>query len=200
MIRQPNRKGVGKKTKSRKTPVKRKSPLVSRPHKQQYGVSKLEMYFAHNYLDILKLDYVYEYEAKDIGRFYDFAIVATPPNVELITEEKNGIISLSQNKNILRPIILVEVDGDYWHSNPDVVDENKLTPKQKHNKFVDKIKDEWCEKHKIPLLRIWESDIRNNSKKVFKMINDEVDKLNKLDQIKLNKNKPHGNSGKRKTK
>jgi hypothetical protein len=32
------------------------------------------------------------------------------------------------------------------------------------------------------------------------MINDEVDKLNKLDQIKLNKNKPHGNSGKRKTK
>jgi hypothetical protein len=114
MIRQPNRKGVGKKTKSRKTPVKRKSPLVSRPHKQQYGVSKLEMYFAHNYLDILKLDYVYEYEAKEIGRFYDFAIVAVDRNTKIVNEEKNNIISISQNKNIIRPLFFVEVDGDYW--------------------------------------------------------------------------------------
>lgn len=62
---------------------------------------------------------------------------------------------------------------------------------QKHNKFVDKLKDEWCEKHRIPLLRIWEDDIRNNPKSVFKMIDDVIEKLDKLDRIKANINKPH---------
>ena len=42
---------------------------------------------------------------------------------------------------------------------------------QKHNKFVDFLKDKWCEKKGIPLVRIWENDIRNNPKKVFELLN-----------------------------
>jgi len=187
MIKQPSRKGAKKKV--RKPVVKKKGG--TRKKSQDYGVSKLESDFAHNFLDKMKLNYVYEYEAKEIGRFYDFAIVAIPTNVELIMEEKNGVSAISQNRNDVRVLFLLEIDGDYFHSNPKYFGKKDLSPMQKHNKFVDKLKDEWCEKHKIPLLRIWEDDIRNNPKAVFKMIDEVIEKLDKLDRIKANINKPH---------
>lgn len=103
MIKQPTRK------KNKKVSKKQ----VKKVHKK-YGVSNLETYFANNFLIPLKLDFVYEYEAKEIGRFYDFAIVAVDRNTKIVNEENNNIISISQNKNIIRPLFFVEVDGDYW--------------------------------------------------------------------------------------
>jgi very-short-patch-repair endonuclease len=54
----------------------------------QYGTSKLEEDFAHNFLDKLGVKYTYQFEAKDIGRFFDFYL---------------------QDENLI-----IEVDGDYW--------------------------------------------------------------------------------------
>jgi very-short-patch-repair endonuclease len=54
----------------------------------QYGTSKLEEDFAHNFLDKLGVKYIYQFEAKDIGRFFDFYL---------------------QDENLI-----IEVDGDYW--------------------------------------------------------------------------------------
>ena len=59
--------------------------------KPKYGTSKLEDKFASEFLDKLGLSYERQYEAKDIRRFYDFAI-----------RQSNGAI------------VLIEVDGDYW--------------------------------------------------------------------------------------
>jgi hypothetical protein len=156
-------KGV-KKVKNEVKKVK-KLPLNKRQDgnkKQKYGTSKLEQYFAKEYLDKLGLKYIYEYEAKKIQRFYDFAIVQYP-EVNYLTEEKHGIKSIKQDGQITPISFCIEVDGNYWHSNPNFVDVSKLTPTQKHNKYVDFLKDKWCENNGIPLVRIWEEDIRKKS-------------------------------------
>ena len=59
------------------------------------------------FLDKLKVKYVRQFEAKDIGRFYDFYL----PDSNLI----------------------IEVDGDYFHSNPLIYEGKELTPTQKRN-------------------------------------------------------------------
>lgn len=178
---QPTKKGNNKKPTTRS---KRKT-------KPNYGTSKLETYFANTFLDKLGLNYVYEYMAEDIKRFYDFAIVATQPNTELVLEEKNGVKSISQSKNLIRPLFLIEIDGEHWHPDLDKVKWDELSPMQKHNAMVDKLKNEWCVKHRLPLLRIWEYDIRNNPQYVFEKIKEFLDKLEHRDKIKAGLNRPH---------
>ena len=66
-MKQPTPKGRNnpkKKTVKKKSSAKRKHP--------QYGTSKLEEDFARDFLDKLGVQYVYQFEAKDIGRFFDF--------------------------------------------------------------------------------------------------------------------------------
>ena len=77
-----------------------------RRHALPYGTSKLEVRFAKNFLDRLGVRYVYQFEAKSIKRFYDFFI----PDCN----------------------ILIEVDGDYYHSYGLVYEQ--MTPTQKKNK------------------------------------------------------------------
>lgn len=127
------------------------------------GTSKLEEKFAKNFLDVIGVKYVYQFEAKDIGRFYDFYL-----------PEEN---------------LLIEIDGDYYHSYGLTYEEKN--PMQKRNQRVDKIKDEWALYHGIPLLRIWEHDINNNEKLVFDMLKEKIDfsKLKKENDIKRKKRK-----------
>lgn len=187
-IKQPKRtKPSNKTTTPKKKVVKQRKPRL----RQSYGTSKLEVYFATEFLDKLGLNYIYEYEAKDIKRFYDFAIVAIPQETQPIYEEKHGVKCIDYMKNNVRTLFLIEIDGSYFHSDPRLVDETKLSPMQKHNKMVDKIKNEWCVKHKIPLLRFWEYDIRNNPSMVLKQLREMLDKLSKRDQIKAGLNRPH---------
>ena len=75
----------------RKKKVKKTTPRGKRPH-PKYGTSKLEDRFAKEFLDKLGYTYVRQYEAKDIGRFYDFAV-----------KQENGAV------------VLLETDGDYFH-------------------------------------------------------------------------------------
>lgn len=177
-------------TKHKSKKVKQNTPRKKK-HVQAYGTSKLETFFAHNFLDKIQVNYVYEYMAEDIKRFYDFAIVAVPEKGNVICEEKNEIKSINQTKNLIRVLFLIEIDGEHWHPDLDKVKWEELSPMQKHNAMVDKIKNEWCVKHRIPLLRFWESDIRNNPSMVLKELKEMLDKLSKRDQVKAGLNRPH---------
>ena len=158
--------------------------------KQKYGTSKLELDFARDFLDKNGILYIYQYEAKDIKRFFDFAI-SCHRDKGYIMEEKEGLRCVRQENQFFDIDLLVEIDGSYYHADPRVVSEDKIKPMHKHNKFVDGLKDKWAGMHCIPLLRIWEYDIRNNPKKVEEELSKYVklanDKKNKKDRFK----KPH---------
>lgn len=127
----------------------------------KYGVSKLEEDFAKNFLEKLNIEYVYQFEAKDIGRFFDFYI----PKSNLI----------------------IEIDGDFWHGNPEKYKDNELRKHQIRARRIDEYKTKWALMHSIPVLRIWESDIRKNPQKVMKLLKETI--KNRNNQIKLNENR-----------
>jgi very-short-patch-repair endonuclease len=159
---------IKNKSKKRTTPkAKTARGAVRHPHHQKYGTSKLEEDFAKNFLDKLGVKYVYQFEAKDIGRFYDFYL----PSHNLI----------------------IEVDGGYYHSDPRVVDENKLNPMQKHNRRVDEYKNNWALAHGIPIMRIWEKDIREAPEKVLKELKARLYIEDKKVTLTEKKNKRHIN-------
>ena len=108
------------------------------------GSSKLEVYFQNNFLDKLNIKYKKQYHAVDIGRFYDFYIPSHR--------------------------ILIEIDGNYWHSNPKFYNNNNINAIQKRNKKIDEIKNNWANNNNFILLRFWEYDILNNSKKVMDIL------------------------------
>lgn len=145
---------------------KKKKKVVSRKKKHpQYGTSKLEEDFAKNFLDKLGIDYVYQFEAKDIGRFFDFFV----PSIRLI----------------------IEIDGDFWHGNPEKYKEDELRGHQKHTQRVDEHKTKWALMRGIPVLRFWESDIRKNPKKVMERLKEELNKNERKVLLENNKKKRH---------
>lgn len=124
---------ISRKRAAKKSTTKKLSEAVKkkRPH-PKYGTSKLEDYFAENFLDVIGVEYVRQYEAKEIGRFYDFKI-------------KNG------------PII--EVNGSYWHADKRIYEEKDLNAVQKKNIYIDTIKRKWAENNGIKIYYFWEKDI-----------------------------------------
>lgn len=162
-MRQPIKKNI--KIKPKKAIKNKPKKPIFKKNTQQYGTSQLEKDFAHNFLDKYGIKYIYEYEARDIKRFYDFAIVSK--KAKYITEEKEGLISIIQGIQYTPIDLLIEVDGGYWHSDPRIVDESNLNAMQKRNKMVDELKNKWASLHGIPLIRIWEYDIRHNPQKVI---------------------------------
>lgn len=156
---------------------------------KKYGTSKLETFFAHEYLDRLGLKYIYEYNAKDIGRFFDFAV--TIYDYDYIMETKNDIVGVRQEKQIVPIAFMIEIDGDWYHGNKEVLGEKKLNKMQLRNKVVDAIKDKWCAMHHIPILRLWENDVRKNPKKVFDELNKFIDEAKQKRMIIETKQKPH---------
>ena len=143
---------------------------VKKRNHPKYGTSKLEVYFEENFLKKLGVDYTYQYEAKEIGRYYDFALYP-----------KGG------------GMILLEIDGSYFHSDPRVVDESKMSPMQKRNRRVDEYKNKWALLHGIPLMRIWEKDIRENPKMVMDELKKRLYIINEDTEKKNEKNKRHRN-------
>ena len=69
------------KSKQKKNSVVKKVVVKDKVH-PKYGTSKLEDDFAKQFLDKLGIEYVYQFEAKDIGRFFDFYL----PKSNLIIE------------------------------------------------------------------------------------------------------------------
>lgn len=155
------------KTLTIKEGVIRKNDTPKEKKHPEYGTSNLETRFAKKFLDKLGIKYQAQFKAESIGRYYDFYI----PSANL----------------------LIEVDGEYWHSDPRLYEGKELTPTQKRNKRVDKDKDKWAQMHKIPLMRIWEQDINNTPEKVLEMLKGEIplyiEKYNKELEKKKRPNK-----------
>lgn len=131
----------------------------------QYGTSKLEEDFAHDFLDKLGVKYTYQFEARDIGRFFDFYL---------------------QDENLI-----IELDGDFWHGNPDKYKQDELRGHQKRAQRIDEYKTKWALLHGIPILRFWESDVRKNPKKVMTILKEELSKRNRQIMLENNKKKRH---------
>ena len=151
--------------------IPKKKPLVKKIKKPRvhpkYGTSKLEEDFAKDFLDKLGVEYTYQFEAKDIGRFFDFYL----PGHNLI----------------------LEIDGSYFHSDPRIVKEEDMSPMQKKNRRVDEYKNRWALEHGIPLMRIWEKDIRENPDKVMNELKKRLYIEETKQAIKKNKSKRHVN-------
>ena len=114
--------------------------------KEKIGTSKLEDKFAHEFLDKLGVKYTRQFKAETIGRYYDFFLNDCH--------------------------LLIEIDGDYYHSYGKVYEE--MSPMQKKNKRVDKEKDRWAMINCMPLIRIWEHDINHHPEKVMEMLKREI--------------------------
>lgn len=65
--------------------------------------------------------------------------------------------------------ILIEVDGDYWHGNPLYYNKSGRDNKKKLNEIQlkkikqDKEKTDWAFSHGFTLIRIWETEIINET-------------------------------------
>ena len=130
----PKRKTAKVKVTSLSKEVKKKKPHP------KYGTSKLEDYFAENFLNVLGVKYVRQYEAKEIGRFYDFKI-------------ENG------------PIL--EINGSYWHGDKRIYEEKDLNSVQKKNIYIDNLKRRWAENNGIEIYYFWEKDIHENPEQIL---------------------------------
>ena len=155
-----------KKNKKNDNKVKtvKKVKVVKKQH-PKYGTSKLEDDFAKEFLDKLGVKYVYQFEAKDIGIFFDFYL----PDSNLI----------------------IEIDGDFWHGNPEKYKKEELKGHQIRAQRIDEYKTKWALMHSIPILRIWESDIRKNPKKVMETLKETLNIQNNKQRIIENKKKRH---------
>lgn len=62
---------------------------------------------------------------------------------------------------------------------------------QKHNEYVDEVKDRWALMHGIPIIRIWEHDINDNPTKVMKMLKESFGQHEEKGKKRNEKNKRH---------
>lgn len=75
--------------------------------------------------------------------------------------------------------IIIEIDGDYWHSNPLFYPNGPETKQQERVFYRDKIKNKYCKDNKKILLRFWENDIINNLKEIKKCIQKKLKQLDR---------------------
>ena len=60
----------------------------------------------------------------------------------------------------------IEVDGDFYHAKEALEKKTKLKKWQRKNVNNDKLKNKIAKELGIPLVRVWESDIKNDKEKV----------------------------------
>jgi very-short-patch-repair endonuclease len=101
-------------------------------------------------LELLEIKYTHSYFIKDINKIYDFYL----PEYS----------------------ILVEIDGDFWHCNPDTKYALPECKTQHINLENDKFKSQWAIDNGYKLLRFWENDINNNIKQVKQTLLNETTK------------------------
>lgn len=100
--------------------------------------TKLELKF-ENILNLLEIENDFQHEFK--GKFFDFYI---------------------PNKNVL-----IEVDGDFYHCNPNSIYSEPKYDTQKLTINNDKMKNGLCKKNKVKLLRFWEKEINETPELVI---------------------------------
>lgn len=135
--------GIGRKHSQKTKDKMSKSAIDNIIITDRNHTSKLEKTFK-NLLDILEINYKQFLYAKEIKAFYDFYI-----------PEKN---------------LVIEVDGDFWHCNPNSKHHLPKYESQKKNLIRDKEKEQWLKDNGYKLLRFWESDINNNILEVKRIL------------------------------
>jgi very-short-patch-repair endonuclease len=152
----PNRSGETAKPK--KVYVYQQKPKRKHP---EFGTSKLEQRFATNFLDKLGIEYVWQYKAESIGRYFDFRIMPDGP--------------------------IIEINGSYWHGDKRLYEEEDLNRTQKRNIKVDGIKKKWCDRNGIPIVYIWEKDINNEPDMVMRYLKEVLGKYSTKKIVRKNK-------------
>jgi len=109
--------------------------------------SKLEDKFCE-ILDNLNIKYQQFFYAKSIKAFYDFYL----PIFNLI----------------------IEVDGDFWHCNPNTKYSEPIYETQIKNLKRDQEKNKWASDNNYKLLRFWEYDINNNVSQIVETLKKEL--------------------------
>ena len=127
----------------KKKPLAKKKTIKPKWKHPKFGTSKLEEDFARDFLDKLGVKYKWQFEAKDIGRFYDFKIIGGP---------------------------IIEIQGSYWHGDPRLYEKKDLNKTQLKTQMVDEYKKKWALSHGIPIYYIWEKDIKENPDKVMNFL------------------------------
>jgi very-short-patch-repair endonuclease len=94
------------------------------------------------------IHYYSQYYVREIKSLYDFKI---------------------KGKNII-----IEVDGDFWHCNPNSNFKIPVYETQKTNLKQDEIKNNWCIDNNFKLLRFWETDIKTKPEEVIKILKKEL--------------------------
>jgi very-short-patch-repair endonuclease len=156
-MKQPIRKEIKK-----ILPKEKKKRVIVRERKvHEPGTSKLEEYFMKNFLDKLGVKYIYQFEAKDIGRFYDYFL----PDENLI----------------------IELNGGYWHCDPEIYKDGPINRMQARNIRIDEYKRNWAYAHGTPVLYIWENDVRKHPEKVMKILKESISQANRKILIENNK-------------
>lgn len=139
--------GVGRKH-SKETKEKMSNSAIQRILKtDQNHTSKLEEKFSI-ILKTLNIKYTQWFYAKEIKAFYDFYIPL-----------KNTII---------------EVDGDFFHCNPNSQYSIPEYKTQKKSLKRDKEKNQWAKDNDFKLLRFWEDDINNHPDKILKILKENL--------------------------
>jgi very-short-patch-repair endonuclease len=69
---------------------------------------------------------------------------------------------------------LVEVDGDFWHCNPNTKHAIPECKTQKINILNDQQKNQWAKDNGFKLLRFWETDIKNNPQQIIETLKQEL--------------------------
>ena len=70
--------------------------------------------------------------------------------------------------------ILIEIDGDFWHCNPNTKYAIPECKTQELNIENDKIKNKWASDNNYKLLRFWEYDINNNVSQIVETLKKEL--------------------------
>jgi G:T-mismatch repair DNA endonuclease (very short patch repair protein) len=135
--------GVGR-THSQKTKDKMSNSAIQRILKTgKVKRSGLEYKF-EGILELLEIEYIHSYFIKDINKIYDFYL----PKYN----------------------ILLEIDGDFWHCNPNTRHASPECKTQEINITNDQFKTQWAHDNGYKLLRFWENDINNNILKVKQIL------------------------------
>ena len=66
--------------------------------------------------------------------------------------------------------IYIEFDGDYYHTNPRKYPDGPINEMQKKRLEKDEVKNDWMSRNNKKLIRIWESDARDNEELVLELL------------------------------
>lgn len=102
-----------------------------------------------------------------------FADLLVKNGIEFVKEKRISLYSFDFYLPIFN--VYVEIDGDYWHSNPKFYPNGPINAAQRKNFARDCEKNDFVKMQNLVLLRFWEDDIINNKEFVEQTL---LEKLN----------------------